>query len=90
MLESQSKALKVQILALFPKKHEPKKWLLGWPPGPGKIGQNAKTTPLMTSPTENPKLKSFLTGVPESVEGLNSSLALAAGELWLQCTGHHS
>jgi len=58
-------------------------------PGPRKVGhKNAKTPPLVTSPQENPKLKTehfFWLGtrnLAESVEGLNISLAAAAGELW--------
>jgi len=57
-------------------------------PGPGKVGhKNAKTPPLVTSPQENPKPKTeyfFLLGttrLAESVEGLNTSLAAAAGDL---------
>jgi len=50
--------------------------------------KNGKTPPLVTSPTDNHKAKTeffFSIGtkrLPESVEGLNSSLALAAGEFW--------
>jgi len=57
-------------------------------PGPGKVGhKNAKTPPLMTPPQENPnlKLKNIFwlgtTRLAESVEGLNTSPAAAAGEL---------
>jgi len=58
-------------------------------PGPGKVGhKNAKTPPLVTPPQENPKPKTekffFWLGTTrraESVEGLNTSLAAAGGEL---------
>ena len=59
-----------------------------WRLGPGKVGhKNAKTPPLVTAPQENPepKTENFFwlepTGLAESVEGLNTSLAAAAGEL---------
>jgi len=62
---------------------------MGWGPGPGKGGQkNAKTPPPVTFPPANakPKTKIFFSmstrTLAESVEGLNSSLALAAGDLW--------
>jgi len=62
---------------------------IGWGPGPGKGGQkNAKTPPLVTFPqqTPNQKQKKFFSMLTrrlvESVESLNSSLALAAGDLW--------
>ena len=62
---------------------------LNWAPGPRKVGnKNAKTTPLVTSPQENPKPKSeniFWVGtrrLAESVKGLNTSLAAVAYELW--------
>jgi len=62
---------------------------IDWGPGPGKGGQkNAKTPPLVTFPSANakPKTKKFFSmstrRLGESVEGLNSSLALAAGDLW--------
>ena len=57
-------------------------------PGPGEVGhKNAKTPPLVTPPQENPKPKTEIffslgtTRLAESVEGLNTSLAAAAGEL---------
>jgi len=57
-------------------------------PGPDKVGhENAKTPPLVTPPQENhkPKTEDFFwlgtTRLSESVEGLNTSLAAAAGEL---------
>jgi len=57
-------------------------------PGPGKVGhKNAKTPPLVTLPQKNPKPKTEnffklgTTRLAESVEGLNTSLAAAAGEL---------
>jgi len=37
MLESQSKAPKTWILALFPKQLEPNNGPLGWRPGTGKL-----------------------------------------------------
>jgi len=62
---------------------------IGLGPGPGKGGQkNAKTPPLVTSPqqTPNQNQKNFFSmstrRLAESVEGLNSSLALAASNLW--------
>ena len=60
--------------------------LIGWGLGPGKGGQkNAKTPPLVMFPPGNakPKTKKFFTRrLVESVEVLNSSPALAAGNLW--------
>jgi len=57
-------------------------------PGPGKVGnKNAKTTPLVTPHQENPKPKTEnffwleTTRLAKFVEGLNTSLAAAAGEL---------
>jgi len=50
-------------LPSFRKKLEPKEWVNGLGPGPGKGGQkNAKTSPLVTSPqqTPNQKQKFFL------------------------------
>jgi len=44
--------------SLVAKKIEPKNGLLGWRPGPGKLGQKGEnTTPIMMSPTEKPKPK---------------------------------
>ena len=61
---------------------------IGWGPEPGEGGQkNAKTPPLVTFPPANakPKQKIFFSmstrRLAESVEGLNSSLALGAGDL---------
>jgi len=63
---------------------------LDWRLGPGKVGhKNAKTLPLVKPPkrTPNPKLKNFFSVEArrraESVGGLNTSLGLAAGELWI-------
>ena len=42
MLESQSWAPKTRIFALFPKKRELQNVLLGWRPGPGKLGQKCE------------------------------------------------
>ena len=60
-----------------------------WCPGPGKGGQkNPKTPPPVTFPqqTPNQQQKNFFSmstrRLTESVEGLNSSLALAADDLW--------
>jgi len=67
----------------------PKNGPLGQRPGPGKDGQsNAKHPYLWCSPqkSSNPKQNFFFsiltTRLVASVEGLNSSLALAARELW--------
>jgi len=67
----------------------PKNGPLGQRPGPGKDGQDNAETPLLVmfpQKSSNPKQKIFfsiLTTRPaESVEDLNSSLALAAGEIW--------
>ena len=63
---------------------------MGWGPGPAKGGKRkAKTPPLVAVPPGNPKPKTkkiFFSistrRLAESVEGLNNSLALAAGDLW--------
>jgi len=59
---------------------------LDWCAGPGEGSQ--KNVRLVTSPQRNPKRKkifSILTRrLAESVDALNSSLALAAGDLWPQ------
>ena len=61
---------------------------LGWRPVPGKVGhKNAKTLLLVTSLQENSKPNWNFFSVEtrrfaESVDGLNSSQAIAAGELW--------
>jgi len=71
--------------SLVPKKNLSQKiGSLDWHLGPGKVGhKNAKTPPLVTSPkrTPNPKLSVKTRGLAESVQGLNTSLALAAGKL---------
>jgi len=66
----------------------PKNGPLGWCPGPGKDSQNNAKTPIAVMfPPEKlkPKTKNFFSKLTArlvaSVEGLNSSLALAAGEL---------
>jgi len=67
----------------------PKNGPLGQRPGPSKDGQNNTKTPLLvTFPPENlkPKTKNVFFSMStrrlaESVQGLNSSLALAAGDL---------
>jgi len=89
MLDGQSKALKTRILVYFKKKLEPREWVNGFGSWPGKGGQiNAKTPPLVTFPqrTPNRKRKTFFSmstrRLAESVEGLNSSLPLAAADLW--------
>jgi len=62
---------------------------LVWRPGSGKIGQkDVKSTPTCDDPHNEPQTKkeiffSFSTsGLAESVDGLNSSLAESTGELW--------
>jgi len=61
---------------------------LDWHLGTGSVGhENAKTPPFVTSPHKNPKPKTEFFSVEtrrlaESVDGLNTSLALAAGDLW--------
>jgi len=57
-------------------------------PGPCKVGHKNTKTPHLWRPrnrTPNPKLKFFFwletTRLSESIEGLNTSLAIAAGEL---------
>jgi len=63
---------------------------LGQRPGPGKDGQNNTKPPLrVTFPPENqkPKTKNVFFSMStrrlaESVEGLNSSLVLATGDVW--------
>jgi len=62
---------------------------LDWRPGPGKVGRkNAKTSPVVTSPKENPKLKKKISvgtrRFSEFLDGLNTSLALLTGKLWLK------
>jgi len=59
------------------------------PQGQIKLAKNSKTPPLLMSPLENHKPKTekkiFATEtkrLPKSVEGLNSFLALAAGDSW--------
>jgi len=61
---------------------------LGRSPGPGKDDQNNPKTPLLVTffpETLKPKTKNLFsiltTRLPESVEGLNSSLAQSPGEL---------
>jgi len=70
---------------------EPKNGSLDWRPEPVKIGQKFKNTPTFplcdVSPGEPQSQikKNFLIEtrrLSASVEGLNSSLAIAAGELW--------
>jgi len=62
--------------------------ILDWRLGPSKVGhKNAKTPPLVTSPRDVPRTEKFFFSVgtrrqAEQVEGLNTSLAAAAGELW--------
>jgi len=62
---------------------------IGWGPGTGKGCQkNGKTPPFVTFPPANakPNQKIFIwmstRRLAESVEGLNSSLALADSDLW--------
>jgi len=62
---------------------------MGWGPGPAKGYQNFQNMPsswrhLHKTPTENEKVFFSMSTrrLAESVEGLNSSLALAAGDFW--------
>jgi len=62
---------------------------MGWGPGPAKGDQNCQNMPslwrhLQKTPTENEKLFFSMSTrrLAESAKGLNSSLALAAGDLW--------
>jgi len=61
---------------------------MDWGPGPGEGGQkNAKTPHLWRFPQQTPNQKQIFFSMStrrlaESVGGLNSSLALAAGNLW--------
>ena len=62
---------------------------MGWGPGPSKGDQNFQNMPsllrhLQKTPTENEKrfFSMSTRRLAESVEGLNSSLALAAGDLF--------
>ena len=76
-----SKSIKGSIDAdfdiVFNKTLSQKKQSIGWGPGPAKI---SKTPPLMTVPPAIPPPKSIsIRRLVESVKGLNSSLALAAG-----------
>jgi len=88
MLESQSRALKMWILAKSEKKLEPKIWLIGLN-YKDKFAKNSKTCPHCDVTFRKPlieKEKKFLTcslKLAESVKGLNSSLAQSAGDLWL-------
>jgi len=90
MLESHSRALKDTDFCLVSEKNlGQKNGSIGWGPEPGKGGQkNAKILPLVTFPPANakPKTKSLFPmstrRLAESVEGLNSSLALPAGNVW--------
>ena len=73
--------------SLVSKRHEAKNGCWVDAQGQIKLAKNLKTSPLMTSPSDNSKRKSenlFKIGTrrpPECVEVLNSSLALAAGKL---------
>jgi len=62
---------------------------MGWGPGPAKGNQNFQNMPslwrhLQKTPTENEKrfFSMSTRRLAEAVKGLNSSLALAAGNLW--------
>jgi len=67
---------------------------MGWGPGPGKGGQKKPNHPhLWRSPqrTQKRKRKTFFFSISsrrraESVDGLDSSLAQSAGDLWI-CKG---
>ena len=96
MLESQSRALKTRRIAKFLKYLGQNVGPFDGRQGPGKTGhKNAKIPPLGTSPQENPKPKTenFFwlehRTVAESVEGLNTSLAAAASELWPKEASHY-
>jgi len=59
-----------------------------WRPGPVKVGQKTESAPTLrasTRRTPHPNQKIFLKieprSLPASVEGLNNSLAIVAGEL---------
>jgi len=62
---------------------------LGWHTGPDKFAKNSKTCPHCDVTFRKPKIekeKKFLTcslRLAKSIEGLNSSLAQSAGDLWL-------
>jgi len=64
---------------------------MGWGPGPGKGGRKkSKTPPRVAVPPANPKPKTknvvfsiSSRRLAESVDGLDSSLAQSAGELWI-------
>jgi len=74
---------------IFNKTLSEKNGSIGWGPGPAKGGQNFQNTstcgsPPSEPPTENKKRFCSISTrrLAESVEGLNNSLTLAAGELW--------
>jgi len=75
---------------VFNKTLSQKSGSMGWGPGPVKGGQNFQNMPsLRRHLQKNPhqKRKTFFFSMStrrlaESVEGLNSSLALAVGDLW--------
>ena len=74
---------------VFNKTLSQKNGSIGWGPGPAKGGQSFQNIstcggPLNEPPTKNGKRFFSISTrrLAESVEGLNSSLALAAGELW--------
>ena len=91
MLERQSRTQETKIIVWFPqKKTELKNRSLDWRPGSGKFGQRCKKCPYVDATNRKPKLKSnhllvFLSETirrAERVNGVNSSLAVAAGDLW--------
>jgi len=89
MLESQSRVYRRGFSPSFQLNFKSKNRPLGRRPGPGKDDQNTAKTPLFVMsppeiPTENEKryFSILTTRLAESVEGLNSSLALAARKLW--------
>jgi len=87
-----SKSIKGSIDAdvdlVFNKTLSQKNGLMGWGPGPAKVGQNFQNMPflwrhLLTLPTENGErfFSVLTTRFAEFVDGLDSSLAQSPGEL---------
>jgi len=88
-----SKSIKGSIDAgfglVFNKTLRQKNGSMGWGPGPAKGGQkceNMHPSWRYLEKTPNPKRKTFFSistrRLAESVDGLDSSLAQSAGELW--------
>ena len=77
------------MIAEVKKKHESKYGPFGWRSGPSKVGLKIAKQPHLcrhSQRTPNPKKRLFFkiktSRLPESVKGLNTSLAQSAGELW--------